>query len=77
MNDDPILANCESGTGLYYIQVPNNISVNDFVSNADLLRVYNQSKLALDSNGISGRACLNDKVRFDLQRLNATMQPIS
>lgn len=74
--DDPILTHCDTGKWLYYVQVPKNISVNDFVSNADLLNLYTNSNLDLDSNGISGRACLNDRTRSDLQRLNATIQAV-
>lgn len=76
-NEPSLLTKCESGKILYYVQVPKNITLNDFVSNSDLIRVYNESNLDLDLNGISGRACLNDKTRFDLQRLNATIQPIT
>lgn len=77
LSDNQILTNCQSGKGLYNVQVPKNISINDFVSNTDLLGLYNDSNLELDSNGIAGRACLNDKTRSDLQRLNATIEPIT
>lgn len=77
LSDNPILTNCQSGKGLYHVQVPKNISLSDIVSNEDLLGLYNDSNLELDSNGIAGRACLNDKTRSDLQHLNATVQPIT
>lgn len=78
-NDDQsqLLTNCVPGNGLYFVQVPKNINMNDFVSNPSLLSLYTNSNLELDSSGISGRACLNDRSRFDLQRLNATIQPIT
>lgn len=78
-NDDSnqILTHCESGKWLSYVQVPRNISINDFVSSPNLLGLYSNSNLELNPNGISGRACLNDTIRFDLQRLNATIQPIA
>lgn len=75
-NDDQPITHCDPGKWLYYVQVPRNISINDFVSNSDLLNLYTNSNLDLDSSGISGRACLNDRTRFDLQRLNATIQQI-
>lgn len=74
--DEPILTRCEPGKWLYYVQVPRNISINDFVSNADLLNLYTNSNLDLNSSGISGRACLNDRTRLDLQRLNATITSV-
>lgn len=77
-NDDSnqILTNCDAGKWLYYVEVPKNISVNDFVSNTNLLSLYTNSNLELNSSGITGRACLNNNTRFDLQRLNATIHSI-
>lgn len=77
LRDNPILTNCPSGKTLYFVQVPKNVSLNDIVSNGDLLGLYNDSNLELDTNGIAGRACLNDKTKSDLQHLNATIQPVT
>lgn len=73
----PLITACEPGKWLYYVQVPKTIVLNDFVSNPDLLQVYTDSNLELDANGISGRACLSDKTRLDLTRLNSTIMPIT
>lgn len=75
-NNSPFLNYCEPGRWLYYVQIPKNILLSDIVSNAELIRLYYDSNLELEPNGISGRACLNDKTRLDLTRLNAAILPV-
>lgn len=75
--DQPVLDSCVAGKSLFYVQIPSNVTLNSIVSNADLLELYSNSKLELNANGISGRACLNNTTRFDLTQLNATIQPIT
>lgn len=75
-NQPPLIWRCEPGKSLYYVQIPKNIFLSDFVSNPDLLRLYMDSNLEIDANGISGRVCLNDKTRLDLIRLNAILMSV-
>lgn len=75
-SDSQQLTNCGPNKMLYYVRVPANITVSEFVSNPDLLKLYNDSNLELDGTGIAGRACLNDKTRLELQNLNATLLQI-
>lgn len=67
---------CEPGKWLYYVQIPKSIYLSDFVSNPDLLKLYTESNLEVDANGMSGRCCLNDKTRLDLSRLNAALMSV-
>lgn len=73
----PLLTFCDHGKWLYYVQIPKSIHLGEFVNNPDLLRLYSESNLELDADGISGRCCLSDKARLDLSRLNAVIMPIN
>ncbi|XP_031632095.1 uncharacterized protein LOC116346287 [Contarinia nasturtii] len=75
-NNRPLLRHCEPGKWLYYIQVPKSIVLSDFVSNPHLIELASDSNLELTADGITGRTCLNDKTRYDLNKLNAAMMPI-
>lgn len=75
-NQPPLIWRCEPGKSLFYVQIPKTILLSDFVSNPDLLKLYMDSNLEIDANGISGRVCLNDKTRLDLIRLNATLMSV-
>lgn len=74
--NSPLILRCEPGKWLYYVQIPKNIYLSDFVSNPDLLKLYTESNLEVDANGMSGRCCLNDKTRLDLSRLNAALMSV-
>lgn len=75
-NSPPLLTYCEHAKWLCFVQIPRNIYLADFVGNSELLRLYQDSNMELDADGISGRACLSDKTRLDLSRLNAVVMPI-
>lgn len=75
---DPVdLDECETGKTLNFVQVPKTVTLNDIVSNSELLNLYRNSSLELDENGISGRVCLTDKARSEFIRLNASIQPVN